>query len=138
MGINTAVLRGEEAQGIGFAVSTETAIPVAEQLVDMGRVTWPYLGISGGDINLATAAQMDISVREGVLIAQVEPGGPAAMAGIEAEDVIVAIEGHPTPDFRALQRLLQRQFSAGQKVTVSVARGDDRKEFTLTLGEFPQ
>jgi len=138
VGINTAVLRGEEVQGIGFAVSAETAMPVAEQLVDMGRVTWPYLGISGGDVNLATAAQMDLSVREGVLIVRVEPGGPADRAGIKAEDVIVAMDSHPIPDFRALQRLLQRQFSAGQQVTVSVARGDDRKEFTLILGEFPQ
>ncbi|MFH1141033.1 MAG: trypsin-like peptidase domain-containing protein, partial [Chloroflexota bacterium] len=90
VGINTLVLRSDNAQGIGFAVSTGTAIPVAHQLVANGRVLRPYLGISAGEVNRATAAQMNLSVREGVLVLQVESGGPADRAGIRKDDVIVA------------------------------------------------
>ena len=96
IGINTAVLRGDDAQGIGFAVSTETAIPVADQLVRNGRVIWPWLGIGADDINRVTAVEMDLSVREGILVTGVVNSGPAARVGIRAEDVIVALDGQPT------------------------------------------
>lgn len=138
VGINTAVLRGQDAQGIGFAVSAGTAIPVANQLVSNGRVLRPYLGIGAGEVNRAIAAQMDLSVREGVLVVRVESGGPADRAGIRKDDVIVALDGQPTPSFLAMQRLLLSQFKVGQRINVAVARGKDQKQFTLTLGEFPQ
>jgi serine protease Do len=138
VGINTAVLRGQDAQGIGFAVSAGTAIPVANQLVSNGRVLRPYLGIGAGEVNRAIAAQMDFSVREGVLVMQVESGGPADRAGIRMDDVIVKLDGHPTPTFLAMQRLLLSQFKVGQQISVTVARGKNQKQFTLTLGEFPR
>ena len=138
IGINTAVLRGDDAQGIGFAVSTETAIPVADQLVRNGRVIWPWLGIGADDIDRVSAAEMDLSVREGVLVTGVVNNGPAATVGIRPKDVIVALDDQPTPNLRSLQRLLRTQFKVGQEITVTVARGDDQQEFTLTLGEFPR
>ena len=138
VGINTLVLRSDNAQGIGFAVSAGTAIPVANQLVANGRVLRPYLGISAGEVNRATAAQMNLSVREGVLVVQVESGGPADRAGIRKDDVIVALANQPTPTFLAMQHLLLSQFKVGQQINVTVARGKDQKQFTLTLGEFPR
>ncbi len=138
VGINTAVFRGQDAQGIGFAVSAGTAIPVANQLVSNGRVLRPYLGIGAGEVNRAVAAQMDLSVREGVLVVRVESGGPADRAGIRKDDVIVALDSQPTPSFLAMQRLLLSQFKVGQRINVTVARGKDQKQFTLTLGEFPR
>jgi len=138
IGINTAVLREEEAQGIGFAVSAETAIPIAEQLVSHGRVIRPYLGISAREVDFATAAEMDLSVREGVLVVEVVRDGAADRAGIEAGDVIVALDGQPTPNFLTLQRLLITQFKVGQRITVTVVRDSEQKEFTLTLTEFPR
>ncbi len=139
--INTAVLRGQggqDAQGIGFAVSAGTAIPVAAQLVSNGRVIRPYLGIGARDVDRATVTQMDLSVREGVLVAQVENGGPADRAGVRKDDVIVALDGQPTPNFLSMQRLLLSQLKVGQRINVTVARGKDQKQFTLTLGEFPR
>ena len=139
IGINTAVLRGptSDAQGIGFAVSTTTAIPIAEQLVINGRVTRPYLGIYPSDIDFATVAEMDLAVREGVVVTDVVPGGPAERAGIRMEDVIVALDGHLTPNFLALHHLMLGQFKVGQRITVTVFRGEDRREFSIILGEFP-
>ena len=138
IGINTAVLRGEDAQGIGFAVSTETAIPVANQLLQNGQVLRPYMGISARDIDSATVAQMNLSVREGVLLVGIEPGGPAARAELKAEDVIIAIEAQGTPNFRALQRLLLTEFKIGQSVAITVVRGEDQMDIPLTFGEFPE
>ncbi len=136
--INTAVLREQNAEGIGFAVSTGTALPVAEQLIRNGRVVRPYLGIGANDVDLSIAAQLNLSVREGVLVVRVEQGGPAERAGLKANDVIMAIDGQPTPSFLALQRLLLGQLKVGQKVTVTVVRGGSQKDFALTLGEFPK
>ncbi len=138
VGINTAVLRGQDAQGIGFAVSAGTAIPVANQLVSNGRVLRPYLGIGAGEVNRAIAAQLDLSVREGVLVMQVESGGPADRAGIRTNDVIVALDGQPTPTFLDMQRLLLSKLKVGQRINVTVARGKDQEQFTLTLGKFPR
>ncbi|MEK7777468.1 MAG: PDZ domain-containing protein, partial [Chloroflexota bacterium] len=114
------------------------AIPVANQLVSNGRVLRPYLGIGAGEVDRAIAAQMDLSVREGVLVVRVESGGPADRAGIRKDDVIVALDSQPTPSFLAMQRLLLSQFKVGQRINVTVARGKDQKQFTLTLGEFPR
>ena len=138
IGINTVVLRGNDAEGLGFAVSAQTAIPVADQLIRFGRVPWPFVGINPQDIDPPTAAEFQLSVAEGVLVAGVTPGGPAGAVGIEIGDVIVALDGQPTADFLALRNLLLAEFEIGQTISVEVVRGNDRREFTLTLAEFPQ
>ena len=144
VGINTAVLRGTdnttgtEAQGIGFAVSMETAIPVANELVDNGRVVWPWLGVGVADVNPAIAAEMGLTARSGVVINSAEPGGPAQQAGIEPDDVIVALGGQEVTNLRDLQRILRIDFEPGNETTVTVVRDGREREFQLTLGEFPR
>jgi S1-C subfamily serine protease len=138
IGINTAVLRTNEAEGLGFAVSAETAIPVADQLIRFGRVPWPFLGIGASDIDPSTVVEYELSVAEGVLVTRVTSGGPSEGVGIEMGDVIVALDGQPTSDFLALRNLLLAEFEIGQTITVEVVRGEDRREFTLALAEFPQ
>ena len=144
VGINTAVLRGTdnttgtEAQGIGFAVSMETAIPVADELVDNGRVVWPWLGVGVADVNPAIAAEMGLTARSGVVITSVEPGGPAQQADMEPDDVIVALGGQEVTNLRDLQRILRIDFEPGNETTVTVARDGREREFQLTLGEFPR
>jgi len=109
---------------------------VAEQLV--GQVPRPYLGIRGGNIDVVVAARLNLSVREGVLVTQVASNGPTDQAGIKAGDVITALDGQPTPRLDALQHLLRTRFKVGQRITVTVVRGDDQIELALTLGEFPR
>ncbi|MBI4197813.1 MAG: trypsin-like peptidase domain-containing protein [Chloroflexi bacterium] len=135
VGINSVVLRGTQFEGIGFAISTDTARLVADQLVRNGRVIWPRMGVFIADIDQPTAAELALSVREGVLITGTETGGPAAVAGLRANDVIVAVAGKPTPNVKALQILLRSEFQVGQKIKVSVARGKTTQDFTLTLAE---
>ena len=142
VGINTAVLRGTnsgaEAQGIGFAVSMDTAIPVADEIVANGRVIWPWLGVGVADVNAATAAEVGLSVRRGVLVSNTTPDGPAQRAGIEAEDVIIALGGQEVNNLRDLQRILRTQYDPGQQVTVTVDRKGQELDFQATLEEFPR
>ena len=142
VGINTAVLRGTnsgtEAQGIGFAVSMDTAIPVANEIVANGRVIWPWLGVGVADVNAVTAAEMGLSVRRGVLVSNTTSGGPAEQAGIQAEDVIIALGGQEINNLRDLQRILRTEYDPGQQITVTVDRKGQSLEFQATLEEFPR
>ncbi len=137
IGLNTAILRGQDAQGIGFAVSTETAIPVADQLIANGRVVRAYLGVFPNDLDRAMAAEMDIAAREGVVMVAVEAGTPADKAGIQEEDVLIALDDQPVPNVVTLERLLIGHFQVGQTIAVTVLRGDQRRVLSLTLGENP-
>jgi len=137
IGLNTAILRGQDAQGIGFAVSTETAIPVADQLIANGRVVRAYLGVFPNDLDRAMAAEMDIAAREGVVMVAVEPGTPAEKAGIQEEDVLIALDDQAVPNVVTLERLLIGYFQVGQTIVVTVLRGDERRMLSLTLGENP-
>ena len=144
VGINTAVLRGTdnttgtEAQGIGFAVSMETAIPVADELVDNGRVVWPWLGVSVADVNPAVASEMGLTSRSGVVINSIEAGAPAQQAGLEPEDVIVALGGQPVTNLRDLQRILRIDYEPGDELTVTAVRDGRERGFQVTLGESPR
>ena len=137
IGLNTAILRGQDAQGIGFAVSMETAIPVADQLIANGRVVRAYLGVFPSDLDRAMAAEMDIAAREGVVMVAVEPGTPAEKAGIQEEDVLIALDDQAVPNVVTLERLLIGHFQVGQTIVVTLLRGDERRVLSLTLGENP-
>lgn len=132
VGINTVVIR--PAQGIGFAISASTARPVLETLRDRGEMAWPWLGVTITNISPAAALRYDLKVREGVLVVDVVEGDPADRAGIRAGDVILALDGHPTPSVRELQRLMRSVFRPGQTVTVTLQRGEERLEVRVTLG----
>ena len=91
VGINTAVARGDvngrDVEGIGFAVGMDTAGPVAQQFIDIGRVQWPWLGVILNELNAELAMQVGVPIREGVLIADIFTDGPAWQAGARSGDV---------------------------------------------------
>ena len=137
IGINTAVWRGDDAENIGFAVSTETAKPVADQLIKNGRVIRAYLGVSLTELDRPTAIEMGLKIREGIVVRTVTSGTPADIAGIQGEDVIVGLGSHSVPDLVALERLLIGTFSPGETTDVTLVRGSDDLKVKITLGENP-
>jgi S1-C subfamily serine protease len=142
IGINTAIIRGsignnQEAEGIGFAVSMGTTIPVSEQLIENGRVVRPRIGVQILDVNPVTAAERGLSVDEGVLILAVTAGGPADRAGIEVDDVIVLVDNIPVSSTTELVRLLLTDYLVGDTVRVSVVRSAVTLNFDMTLAEVP-
>jgi len=148
VGINTAVLRGTNqgggiaVEGIGFAINSETAQQVAQQLVEFGRVRWAWMGVFLADLVPEVAAEVGLPIREGVIIRTIVIDGPSDRAGMEPGDIVVNIGGHDIATVSDLTRLLKQEFKAGQEVEVEVFRLVDgastRETFTLMLGERPR
>ena len=141
IGINTLVAGqaepGVQALGIGFAISIQTAKPIADQLVSTGRAVHPYLGIRYGALTPALAAQLGVSAQSGAVIGGVVPGSPAAAAGLQARDVITAVDGQPLTDESTLAELLSQK-KPGDSVTLTIVRGGQQQDLTATLGDAPQ
>ena len=148
VGINTAVLRGSSQsggvaiEGIGFAIDIETAQEVADQLVELGRVRWAWMGVFLADLVPEVAAQVGLPIREGVIIQNTVVDGPSDQAGIQPGDIVVNIDGHDIATVTDLTRLLKTEFNAGQELEVEIFRvveGEGFREMlTLKLGERPQ
>ena len=137
VGINTAVLRGDRIEGIGFAVSSETAIPVSRALIENGRVRWAWLGVVIADLSAVEAMERGLGAGQGVLVIDVESDGPAGLAGIREDDVLVSISGRVVPTVRELSRVLRLEFRAGDAVEVEIRRGGQPQTLQVTLGERP-
>ena len=143
VGINTAVLRqstrGRTAiEGIGFAINTETATLVSEQLVDFRRVRWAWMGVFLGDLIPEAAAKAGIPVREGVVIRGVVNNGPTDEAGILRGDIVLSVDGNQTNTVGDLRRLLRQEFSVDQEIEVELFRDGSTLILPLVLGERPR
>ena len=135
VGINTA--RTQQGEGIGFAVSTFTVVPVVDSILEHGRVIFAWLGVGVDDLTPVIAAQEGFSVKRGVLVVSVTPGGPAQKAGLQAGDVMVAFNGTDVDNVKQLQRAV-RGYVVGDESDVTLVRGDDTREFQVTLEEMPR
>lgn len=134
IGISTAIIAG--AQGLCFAVAADTATLVLGQLVRYGRVRRAQLGLAGQReaIPRRLARAHGINQESGVLVAGVQPGTPAAKAGLEAGDLIVTIGGHPATGVDALLRWLTGE-RVGQPVELLVLRRGDARRVTIVPAE---
>lgn len=119
IGVNTAIIR--PAQGICFATASDTAKFVAAWLIKEGRVRRASLGIHGQDVPLHRRVVRfhALAVESGVLAVGVDPGGPAASAGVEVGDVIIAFNGRPVRGTADIHRyLVGREIGVRSEVTV--------------------
>jgi S1-C subfamily serine protease len=119
-------LGGSQAPGIGFAIPSNTVRQIAAQLVSKGRVVRSgraFLGVSIGSLT-----------QGGVVVAGVKRNGPAARAGIEPGDIIVSVDGKPTPTADDLTAVLAG-LRPGQRVPVEVDRNGSRQTVQVTLGD---
>lgn len=138
IGINTAVLRpqGAGAEGLGFAVPINMANHAAQQILTIGRVVRPFIGISYIDLDPRIAAQFDLPVREGIIIGDVAPRSPAARAGLQSEDIITSISGTPITRGADLRRTL-RELSPGDSIEIVRIRDGESATVTVQLTEAP-
>ena len=111
VGINTAIIMG--AQGLSFSVPSDTARWVAGELLARGKIVRSWLGMSAQTrpIDPRLRHHLGLLVGSGVEVGAVEPGGPAAQAGFQPKDVLVALDGKPVATLDDVQHLL-----AGWKV----------------------
>jgi S1-C subfamily serine protease len=153
IGINTIIASTVgQSSGIGFAIPINTAKAVLNDLVTLGTVRRPGLGIRSLPISPELAAEMGLPADSGVLIIEVVPGGSAERAGLRGGterayigntpimlggDLIVAIDGKPVQDQQDLADVMNRHRS-GDAVRVTVFRGKRKVELNVTLGEARQ
>jgi S1-C subfamily serine protease len=150
IGINTMILSsvGQNA-GIGFAIPINTAKAVLNDLVTMGRVKRPALGVKTYEIYPELADQIGLAADYGLLIVQVVPGGPADRAGLRGGteraylgntpimlggDVIVGIDGQDVQNQQDLAQVMNLH-RAGDTLHVTVYRGKRKLDVEVTLGE---
>ena len=139
VGINTlgAGSAGQvPVQGISFAIAIDTALPLAQEMIQTGTVTHPYVGISYVPLNPAVASQLGAPVSKGVAIGQVEPGSPAEAAGMQAGDIITAIDGSAIEGESDLPAALDAH-NVGDEVAFTVLRDGSEIAITVVLGEAP-
>jgi S1-C subfamily serine protease len=141
VGINTLIAgttdSGIRAQGIGFAIAINTAKPIAEQLVTLGRAVHPYLGIVFQWVGGASARQLRSDGQQGVLIERVQPGSPAAQAGLQRGDIITQVDGQLLRDEATLPKEIQKH-RPGDTLELTVVRGDTERTVRVTLAERPR
>jgi S1-C subfamily serine protease len=136
IGINTAVLRGGGASGLGFAIPINLANSVAQQLIETGRVQRAQLGISYSDVEPEMAQQFDLPVRQGVVVQEVSPGSPADQAGLRVQDIITRAGNTPITGGGDLRRVL-RAHRPGDRLTINLRRGQRALQLTADLSEAP-
>jgi S1-C subfamily serine protease len=138
VGINTAILtRTGASQGVGFAVSAEQAIASADQLIEEGFVRHPLLGIAGIDVTPDVAEQFGLEASRGAIVDSVQEGTGAAEAGLQPQDIIVAIDGEPLATMSELVAEVRRR-APGDVITLTIVRDGEELEVEVTLGERPR
>jgi S1-C subfamily serine protease len=153
IGINTMIASsvGQNA-GIGFAIPINTAKAVLNDLLTLGRVRRPALGVVTLPISPDIAADLGLASDSGLLIIRVVPGGAAERAGLKGGteraylgntpimvggDLIVAIDGQDVQDQQELSRIMNNH-RAGDSVKITIYRGKRRMDVEVTLGEARQ
>lgn len=137
--------------GVGFSISINLVKRVAAGLIRDGKYEFPYLGISSSsDLTLAEIEALGLNSYTGAYVASVTPGGPADQAGIRGGDqptslsnvkaggdLITAIDGHPVKTFDELLSYLLTNKSPGDTVVLTILRGGQTMDVTVTLGKRP-
>ena len=146
IGINTAVER--DSTGIGFAIPIDIARPIMQQALAGQELARPYVGIRYVSVDAKVKADENLTVDYGALIGPstggdgestpgITPGSPAEAAGLKDGDIILSIEGQTIDAEHPLDAVLT-SFAPGQTVKVTILRGSDEMEMSVTLGTRPE
>jgi 2-alkenal reductase len=139
VGINTAIIRGgdQQAEGIGFAIPSNTVRYVADQLIARGRVARPSLAIEYVAISPRLAALYSLPVDYGLYVQQVGSGSAAEQAGLRQGDIVLALGGEKLDEQTPLIRALSHH-QAGQQVPLEIWRDGEQQSLEVTLEELPR
>jgi serine protease Do len=138
IGINTLVVRntnsGDVAEGLGFAVPVNTARAVAEQIIQKGYFSRPYIGIRFQQVTPDIAAAYNLPVQWGVYVTELSQGSPASDAGLQQGDIITKIGDVEIDETHSYINTLFT-FKPGDQITLGVMRNNEEVNLTITLGE---
>jgi 2-alkenal reductase len=141
VGVNTLGIptddTGEPVQGLFFAIPANTVKEIAAEIVENGRVIYPFFGITFDNVTPDVVAQLDLPVDNGVVVLEVENDGPAEEAGIEEGDIVVAIGGIAIDERTGFSEALF-QFEPGDTVEVTIIRDGEEITVEMTFDERPE
>lgn len=135
MGICTSAL----ARGAGMVIPGMTVERVTDELLAKGRISRGYLGVGTQQVSLSDTwiKTMNLSSNSGLLVNSLAPGGPAEAAGVLIGDVLIELDGKPCRDMDDVHTALGSG-SIGQQLKITLIRGGERNECSVTVGERPQ
>jgi serine protease Do len=134
IGVNSAILSESGGfEGIGFAIPSDMAVHVAEQLIKNGKVIRGWMGVSVQDLTPDLAKSFGLELPKGALIADVVKGGPADKAGLKRGDVILAYQGKEIPDSSMLRNDVANT-APGEEVTITIWREKKKEEIKFEVG----
>ena len=138
VGINTAIASASGVyEGVGFAIPSNLARWVADQLIAHGRVRRAYLGVAIAEVSPQTARELGVALRQGVLVSQIFPNSPAAKAQLQAGDIITAFAGRNVAQPRELQELVERA-AIDSTQTIRIVRNGQPRELSITVEALPE
>jgi serine protease Do len=138
IGVNTAIYSPSGGSvGIGFDIPADTAKMVVAQLKDKGFVTRGWMGVQVQPVTQDIADSMGLKQARGALVAEPQPNSPAAKAGVQAGDVVVAVNGNDVKDSRDLARRIS-ETAPGTSVKLDIIRQGEQKTIDLTLAKMPE
>ncbi len=136
VGINSAIAsRSGGNDGIGFAIPINLAKRIMEDLIKDGKVSRGYLGLYfGGEVDRTMAKALGLGDARGIIVAKIEEDGPANIAGLEEQDVIVSIDGKQVKDWSSFRSMIATK-RPNDKVKLGVIRNGEARNIVVTLGE---
>lgn len=135
VGINTAILAPSGGNvGIGFAIPSNMAISLKNQLVKFGKVNRGQLGVSIQDLTPELATAFNLSLKHGAIINQIQPNSPAEKAGLLPGDIILSVNGKKTKSSASLRNSLGL-LSVGDKATLNILRNAKPQQITIRIGK---
>jgi serine protease Do len=137
IGITSIKITEVGVEGTGYAISSNEAMPIIQSLISKGYVSRAYLGVTSYTVDDYVIFRYELKVEKGVLLRYIEPGSPAAKAGLQSGDVIVKFN---TRDVSTAPELIRgiTQANIGQEVEITYYRGSDQLTTRAVLAEKPR
>jgi S1-C subfamily serine protease len=133
IGMNTLIADPTQAQGLGFAISSNTIRTVADELIRSGKIERGFIGIQYAPLTPRAAVSLGLPPAAGIQISAVVPGSPAAQAGLRAGDVVTKLNDQQIDQEHPLQSLMVK-FRPGDKIKLTIVRGTATSTVDITLG----
>jgi S1-C subfamily serine protease len=135
IGINSAIYG--KAQGIGFAIPISRAKRIVQELISHGAVEAPWVGLIVQTLTPELASHFSLKEKQGVLVRGVEPGSPAAKAGVQRGDLLLGLNGRPLHSAEEYWQR-EREYNSGDTLRLRVLRERGEEEVTVAAARFPQ
>jgi serine protease Do len=136
VGITSAKISAVGVEGMGYAISSQTAMPIIDELINEGYITRPYLGVGLYTVDQFVATVNRLPVDQGVIITYVEPGGPADKAGLKQYDIITRFDNEDITNAEELRKAIHSA-QIGTDVDVTVVRDSGTLNKTVVLSKNP-